>query len=102
MGARRAARMYRGSHKRLKRIKWQENTPLGFWVCVLLLLVIFVVMIAWSIKRAPANHAQRSAGSSGSGHIEISADCCRHEPPLQACVVSLLLESVFKGRVTPR
>jgi hypothetical protein len=48
-------KIYRGSRKRLKRIKWRENTPIEFWVLVALLLVALFVIIPWMIRH-PHHH----------------------------------------------
>jgi hypothetical protein len=45
-----AGKVYRGSRKRLKRVKWRENTPIEFWVLVALLLVALFVIIPWMIR----------------------------------------------------
>jgi hypothetical protein len=49
-------RVYRGSRKRLRRIKWYEHTSIEFWIFVLLLLLMVFVAIPWLIRHPPVHH----------------------------------------------
>jgi hypothetical protein len=41
---------YRGSRKRLRRIKFAENTSVGFWVFVALMIFMLFVVLPWLIN----------------------------------------------------
>jgi hypothetical protein len=47
------AKVYRGSRKRLRRIKWYEHTPVEVWILVVLLLVVLCVVISTMIHQLP-------------------------------------------------
>ena len=51
-----AGKTYRGSRKRLRRIKWYEHTPVEFRIYLLRLLVVLLIVIAWLIKYPPLEH----------------------------------------------
>ena len=51
-----AGKTYRGSRKRLRRIKWQEHTPVEFWIYLVLMLVALLIVIPWLIKHPPPEH----------------------------------------------
>jgi H+/Cl- antiporter ClcA len=51
-----AGKTYRGSRKRLRRIKWYEHTPVEFWIYLVLLLVVLLIVIPWLIKHPPPEH----------------------------------------------
>lgn len=51
-----ASKVYRGSRKRVRRIKWWENTSVEFWVFVVLILVMLFVGVPWLIKHPPDDH----------------------------------------------
>jgi uncharacterized iron-regulated membrane protein len=51
-----AGRVYRGSRKRIRRIKWRDNTSIEFWILVLLMLLLLFVGIPWMIRHPPADH----------------------------------------------
>ena len=51
-----AGKTYRGSRKRLRRIKWQEHTPVEFWIYLVLLLVVRLLVILSLIKHLPPEH----------------------------------------------
>lgn len=44
---------YRGSRKRVRRIKWWENTSVEFWILVALLLLMLFVGVPWLIRHPP-------------------------------------------------
>jgi hypothetical protein len=47
---------YRGSRKRLKRIKFAENTSVGFWVFVALMIFMLFVVLPWLINHPLPDH----------------------------------------------
>jgi hypothetical protein len=51
----RPEKTYRGSKRRLKRIRWRDNTPLEFWIFVVLMLLMLFVGIPWLLTH-PADH----------------------------------------------
>ncbi len=46
-GSRQPGRVYRGSRKRLARLRWHENTPLRVWILVAVVLLMFVGAFLW-------------------------------------------------------
>jgi len=52
---------YRGSRKRLRRIRWREHTTVEVWIFVVLLLFMLFVGISWLIRHPPADHHQHLA-----------------------------------------
>jgi hypothetical protein len=53
----RAAKVYRGSRKRVRRIKWRGNTSVELWIVVVLMLFVLCVGIPWLIKHPPVEHS---------------------------------------------
>ena len=51
-----AGKIYRGSRRRLRRIKWRDHTPAEFWLFVVFMLLILIVLIPWLIKHPPPAH----------------------------------------------
>jgi H+/Cl- antiporter ClcA len=49
-------KIYRGSRKQLRRIKWQQHTPVECWIYLALLLVVLLIVMAWLIKHPPPVH----------------------------------------------
>jgi hypothetical protein len=47
-------KIYRGSRRRLRRIKWHEHTPTEFWIFVGPVIVMLIVLILWLTKHPPA------------------------------------------------
>ena len=47
---------YRGSRKRLRRIKWYKDTSVAFWLFVVLLVLMVIVGIPWMIHHPPPEH----------------------------------------------
>jgi hypothetical protein len=45
-------RAWRGSRKRLRRIKFRENTSVEFWIFVALVIVMLAVIMPWLLVRA--------------------------------------------------
>jgi hypothetical protein len=48
--------VYRGSRKRLRRIKWHKHTSVEFWIFVVLMLLMLFGGIPWMIRHAPEHH----------------------------------------------
>lgn len=48
-----AGHVYRGSRKRLRRIKWHEHTSVEFWIFVVLMLLMLFGGIPWMIRHPP-------------------------------------------------
>jgi hypothetical protein len=53
-----AGKVYRGSRKRVRRIKWLENNSVEFWILVVLLLFMLLVGVPWLVKHPPADRHQ--------------------------------------------
>jgi uncharacterized iron-regulated membrane protein len=51
-----AGKVYRGSRKRVRRIKWRENTTVEFWICILFVLIMLFVGIPWLMRHPPEAH----------------------------------------------
>jgi hypothetical protein len=51
-----AGRTYRGSFKRVRRIKWQEHTPQGFVMFVIVEFVIMVALISLFLTHPARGH----------------------------------------------
>lgn len=51
-----AGKVYRGSRKRARRIKWLENTSVEFWIFVVVMLVMLFVGVPWLIQHPPTDH----------------------------------------------
>lgn len=54
----RPGKVYRGSRKRLRRIKWYEHTSVEFWIFVALMLLMLFGGIPWMIRHPPEHHHQ--------------------------------------------
>jgi len=52
----RPGRTYRGSSKRVRRIKWQDHTPPSFVVFMAAGLVVMVLLISWLTTHADTEH----------------------------------------------
>jgi hypothetical protein len=48
-----AGKVYRGSNKRVRRIKWRDNTPIRLRILVALLIVALAAMMSWLIRHPP-------------------------------------------------
>ena len=51
-----AGKLYRGSRKRIRRLKWQEHTPVDLWTLAALTLVMSLVLISWLSTHAAGDH----------------------------------------------
>lgn len=58
----RSGKVYHGSRKRVRQIKWRDSTPLGFWMFVILMLLLLLVGIPWLIQH-PAEEHHRTNGA---------------------------------------
>ena len=54
-------KVFRGSKKCVARIKWRGNTSPGFWVFLILLVVLLTVVVPWMMKHSEEwhDHGQR-------------------------------------------
>jgi hypothetical protein len=48
-----AGKVFRGSRKRLRRMKWYEHTSVEFWIFVVLTLLMLFGGIPWMIRHPP-------------------------------------------------
>jgi hypothetical protein len=48
--------MYRGSRKRLRRMRWRQNMPVEFWILVAVLLAALFIIVPWIIRHPSAHH----------------------------------------------
>jgi hypothetical protein len=55
-GRARHGRVYRGSRKRLREIKWSEHSPIEFWAFVALVLVSVFIVILVIVRYASVSH----------------------------------------------
>jgi hypothetical protein len=55
------SKVFRGSKKRLQRIKWYEHTSIEFWVFVVLVLLMLFAGIPWMIHHPPDEHHRHVA-----------------------------------------
>ena len=53
-----AGKVYRGSNKRVRRIKWRANTPVGLRILTALLIVALAAMMSWLIRHPPHHPRQ--------------------------------------------
>jgi hypothetical protein len=59
-------KVYRGSNKRVRRIKWQANTPVRLRILVALLIVALAAMMSWLIRHPP-HHPRQHDGAYNPG-----------------------------------
>jgi hypothetical protein len=52
----RAGRVYRGTRKRLRRIRLHENTPPGLWILVVALVLFMIATFVLLIRHPPLHH----------------------------------------------
>jgi hypothetical protein len=62
-----AVRVYRGSRKRLRQIKWQDHTPLELCVFTGVVLVILVTAFVWLTR-----HHHTGAFDVGPGPVRVT------------------------------
>jgi hypothetical protein len=46
---------YRGSQKRLDRIKWHQHTPLNFRIFVLVVVLTLIALATWLLRHPPSH-----------------------------------------------
>jgi hypothetical protein len=46
----------RGSHKRLRRIRWRESMSVEVWIFVIGMLVLLLFGIPWLVAHSPPHH----------------------------------------------
>lgn len=56
-----APKMYRGSQKRVDRIKWRRHTPLGFWIFALVVALLLIAGAAWLMRHPPQRSHHHAA-----------------------------------------
>jgi hypothetical protein len=71
-----SARVFRGSKKRLARIRMRDNMSLGMWCFVALMALLLFVAVPWLIKHP---HALHTHGRSTTDSIGTAADSA-HAP----------------------
>jgi hypothetical protein len=52
-GGGRSPRIYRGSRRRLKRIRLRDNVPWELWALAAWLAFLLFVVVPWMIRHAP-------------------------------------------------
>jgi len=52
----RPGKVYRGSRRRLRRIKVRDNTPFSLVLTAAMVLALMIFTIAWLIQHLPAHH----------------------------------------------
>jgi hypothetical protein len=62
-----ADRVFRGSKKRLARIRIRDNMSLGMWCFVALMAMLLLVVVPWLVNHPGAlhTHGRRTTDSSG-------------------------------------
>jgi hypothetical protein len=48
-----AGKLYRGSPKRLRQIRWRDHTPLDVWILLAFIALFFLFGIPWLIQHPP-------------------------------------------------
>jgi uncharacterized iron-regulated membrane protein len=67
-GTGRTLAAYRGSRKRLRRIRMRGNANLGVWVLLILALLMLFVGIPWLMHHPPPHREHVFGVSQGPGH----------------------------------
>ena len=63
-----SARTFRGSKKRLARIRMRDNFSIAFWCFVALMAFLLFVAVPWMVKHSPDDthpHQERTTDSNG-------------------------------------
>jgi hypothetical protein len=55
-----AARVYRGSRRRIKRITMRDNMSVEFWIFLVLILFLLVGILPWMIRHPHDHHSKIS------------------------------------------
>ncbi len=56
LGRPRAGRIYRGSAKRIRRIKWRDYTPREFVVLMVVGIAVVLVLMSWLMTHPDTGH----------------------------------------------
>jgi hypothetical protein len=51
----------RGSHKRVRRIRWRRNMSAELWIFLIGMLVLLLFGITWLVANPPRHHHQMQA-----------------------------------------
>jgi hypothetical protein len=51
-----ALRVDRGSRKRLRRIRWRDNTPPGVLLLGAVLVIVLVALVVWTLEHPNAHY----------------------------------------------
>jgi uncharacterized iron-regulated membrane protein len=57
----RSTRTYRGSRKRLRRLKWYKHSSIEFWLFLVIVLFLLFVGVPWMINHPEAGHHRPSS-----------------------------------------
>jgi len=68
-----AARSFRGTKKRLARIKLRENFSIAFWCFVAFIAFLLFVGIPWMLKQPADTHERHGRTTDSNGTAEDSA-----------------------------
>jgi hypothetical protein len=52
----RPGRVYRGSRKRVRRIRFRDNWAVELWILVAVLLFVLFVVVPWLVRHPPLDH----------------------------------------------
>jgi hypothetical protein len=53
-----AGKVYRGSRRRLRRIKWRENMSVELWIFVAFVVFLLIFGIPWLVEHPPRHQHQ--------------------------------------------
>jgi hypothetical protein len=56
-----STRIYRGSRKRVQRLKWYKHSSIHFWLFVAFVLFLLFVGVPWMINHPEAGHHHPSS-----------------------------------------
>jgi hypothetical protein len=52
----RPGKVYRGSRKRVRRIRFRDNWPVELWILVAVILFMLFVVVPWLVQHPPPDH----------------------------------------------
>lgn len=52
----RPGRVYRGSRKRVRRIRFRDNWAVELWILVAVILFTLCVVVPWLVRHPPSDH----------------------------------------------
>jgi hypothetical protein len=52
----RPGRAYRGSRKRVRRIRFRDNWAVELWILVAVILFVLFVLVPWLVQHPPVDH----------------------------------------------